>query len=132
MPMKLQFRFELRVGNVAGMQALRRDLAPPSWVPGGEPLRVEWRNWLRWRLRRGHRDRAAAPGAPGDFSAAGALPALTRPDLSATSLRGGIPRSLRAVPRLEFLDLSTSLVSRSGGRGSATSSLAAMAKEKAW
>ncbi|RCV10040.1 hypothetical protein SETIT_2G079600v2 [Setaria italica] len=92
-------------GDGAAMQALRRDLAPPGWGPGAD--HCAWRG-VTCAATGGAVTAIELPrrGLRGDFSAAGALPALARLDLSANSLRGGVPTALGALPRLEFLDLS--------------------------
>ncbi|KAF8731920.1 hypothetical protein HU200_015867 [Digitaria exilis] len=90
-------------GDGAAMQALRRALAPPGWGPGEDHCA-----WRGVTCGGGAVTAIDLPrrGLRGDFSAAGALPALTRLDLSANSLLGGVPPALGALARLEFLDLS--------------------------
>ncbi|TVU40079.1 hypothetical protein EJB05_13527, partial [Eragrostis curvula] len=90
-------------GDGAAMQALRRELAPPGWGPGADHCA-----WRGVTCGGGAVTAIDLPrrGLRGDFSAAGALPALARLDLSANSLRGGVPPALGALRRLEFLDLS--------------------------
>ncbi|WVZ62394.1 hypothetical protein U9M48_012150 [Paspalum notatum var. saurae] len=82
--------------------------------PGRGPLRVARRHL---RLRRGGGAVTAIDlprrGLRGDFSAAGALPSLARLDLSANSLRGGVPPALGALARLDFLDLSNNALTGS-------------------
>jgi Leucine-rich repeat (LRR) protein len=93
-------------GDGAAMQALRRGLgAPPGWTPAAD--HCAWRG-VTCSPAGGAVTAIELPrrGLRGDFSAAGALPALARLDLSANSLRGGVPTALGALPRLEFLDLS--------------------------
>jgi hypothetical protein len=78
----------------------------------GAAMQVLWRGpgccgGARWRRRAGLPWRtttcgAASPAPP----AAGALRAPARLDLSANSLRGGVPMALGTLPRLESLDLS--------------------------
>ncbi|KAF8690409.1 hypothetical protein HU200_040760 [Digitaria exilis] len=94
-------------GDGAAMQALRRGLAPPGWGPGED--HCAWHGVTCAASAGGGAVTAIdlpRRGLRGDFSAAGALPALTRLDLSANSLRGGVPPALGALTRLEFLDLS--------------------------
>ncbi|OEL30558.1 Leucine-rich repeat receptor-like tyrosine-protein kinase PXC3 [Dichanthelium oligosanthes] len=96
------------VGDGAAMQALRRELAPPGWGPGADHCA-----WRGVTCDGGAVTAIELPrrGLRGDFSAAAALPALARLDLSANSLRGGVPPALGKLARLEFLDLSMNALS---------------------
>lgn len=91
-------------GDAAAMQALRRDLAPPGWGPGAD--HCAWRGVTCAAAGAVTAIELPRRGLRGDFSAAGALRALALLDLSANSLRGGVPPALGALARLEFLDLS--------------------------
>ncbi|CAD6226143.1 unnamed protein product [Miscanthus lutarioriparius] len=93
-------------GDAAAMQALRRALAPPGWGSGAD--HCAWRGVTCSPAAAGAVTAIELPrrGLRGDFSAAAALRALARLDLSANSLSGALPPALGALARLEFLDLS--------------------------
>ncbi|CAN6197253.1 unnamed protein product [Urochloa humidicola] len=99
-------------GDAEAMQALRRELAPPGWGPGGD--HCAWRG-VTCSPPGGAVTAIELPrrGLRGDFSSAGLLPSLTRLDLSANSLHGVLPASLGSLPHLEFLDLSNNALSSS-------------------
>ncbi|XP_062186837.1 leucine-rich repeat receptor-like tyrosine-protein kinase PXC3 [Phragmites australis] len=91
-------------GDGAAMQALQRELAPAGWAADAD--HCAWRGVTCAAGGAVTAIELPRRGLRGDFSAAGALRALERLDLSANALRGGVPPALGALGRLEFLDLS--------------------------